>query len=84
MLSAYATTTFPGNPIKFSIPRAISLLMLYDPLTGVPLAIVGNTLISQMRVGAETGVAAQYLARKNSEVAAVVGASVQGTLNIMA
>jgi ornithine cyclodeaminase len=74
----------PGNPRRFGLPRASALIILNDPETGLPLAIMDGTVISAMRTGAATGVAAKYLARPDSEVIGLVGAGVQGRTQLMA
>jgi len=74
----------PGNPFRHGIPRASGILILNDPETMVPLAILEGALISAMRTGAVTGAAARYLARPDSRVAGLIGAGVQGRTQLMA
>ncbi|MGO9502770.1 MAG: ornithine cyclodeaminase family protein [Streptosporangiaceae bacterium] len=52
----------------------LGLLSLYDPATGVPLAIMDATLITACRTGAMTAVGARYLARPDARVLGHVGA----------
>lgn len=68
---------FPQNPFQYGLPRATGFLILNDADKGIPLAIMDCTLLSAMRTGAVTGVGAKYLARKDSEVVAMIGAGVQ-------
>lgn len=75
---------FPQNPEKHDLPRGIGLLVVNDSWTGVPLAIMDATLISAMRTGAVSGVGAKYLANKNSEIVAVIGAGVQARTQLEA
>jgi len=56
------------------LPSELGLLTLYDPGTGVPLAIMDATLITACRTGAMTAVGAKYLARPDSRVLGHVGA----------
>jgi ornithine cyclodeaminase/alanine dehydrogenase-like protein (mu-crystallin family) len=42
----------PNNPFRHGIPRASGLLILNDPETMVPLALLEGALISAMRTGA--------------------------------
>ena len=58
------------------LPSELGLLTLYDPGTGVPLAIMDATLITACRTGAMTAVGARYLARPDSRVLGHVGARV--------
>ncbi len=56
------------------LPSELGLLTLYDPETGVPLAIMDATMITACRTGAMTAVGARYLARRDSRVLGHVGA----------
>jgi alanine dehydrogenase len=56
------------------LPSELGLLTLYDPGTGVPLAIMDATMITARRTGAMTAVGARYLARRDSRVLGHVGA----------
>ena len=56
------------------LPSELALLTLYDPTTGVPLAILDATFITEARTGAMTALGAKYLARKDSRVLGHVGA----------
>jgi 2,3-diaminopropionate biosynthesis protein SbnB len=74
----------PQNPAKYHLPRANAIIVLNDPDTLMPLAIMDGTLISAMRTGAATGVAAKYLARPGATRIGLVGAGVQGRTQLMA
>jgi ornithine cyclodeaminase len=56
------------------LPSELGLLTLYDPATGVPLAVMDATMITACRTGAMTAVGARYLARRDSRVLGHVGA----------
>jgi ornithine cyclodeaminase/alanine dehydrogenase-like protein (mu-crystallin family) len=56
------------------LPSELALMTLYDPFTGVPLAILDATLITEMRTGAMTAVGAKHLARPDSRILGHVGA----------
>ena len=56
------------------LPSELGLLTLYDPETGVPLAIMDATMITACRTGAMTAVGARYLARPEARVLGHVGA----------
>jgi len=56
---------------------------LVDPRNGAPLAIMGGTWVTAVRTGAAGGVAAKYLARKNSKVVGLVGAGAQAKTQLM-
>src|SRR5262249_37037140 len=56
------------------LPSELALITLYDPRTGVPVAIVDATGITERRTGGLTAVAARELARPGSKVLGHVGA----------
>ena len=74
----------PQNPAKYHLPRANAVIILNDPDTLMPVAIMDGTIVSAMRTGAATGVAAKYLARPGARRIGLVGAGVQGRTQLMA
>ena len=64
---------FVDNHLKH-LPSELALITLYDPDTGVPLAIVDGTMITAARTGAVTALGALHLARADSKVLGHVGA----------
>jgi alanine dehydrogenase len=65
------------------LPSELGLLTLYDPATGIPLAIMDATLITAARTGAMTAVGARYLARRDSRVLGHVGARGTALWNVV-
>jgi alanine dehydrogenase len=59
---------------KQGLPSELATLLLMDPRTGVPLAILDASGITDMRTGAVTAIGAKYLARKDSKILGHVGA----------
>jgi alanine dehydrogenase len=59
---------------KQGLPSEMALLSLFDPRTGMPVAILDATVMTDMRTGALTALGAKYLARKHSKVLGHVGA----------
>ena len=59
---------------KLGLSSEMALLNLFDPKTGMPVAILDATAITEMRTGALTALGAKYLARKNSRILAHIGA----------
>lgn len=59
---------------RLGLPSEMSLLNLFDPGTGMPVAILDATAITEMRTGALTALGAKHLARKNSKTLGHVGA----------
>jgi len=62
----------------------MATIVLIDPETGRPLAIMDGTHITNMRTGAAGGIAAKYLARRNSKVIGIVGAGAQARTQLLA
>ena len=59
---------------KLGLPSEMAILNLFDPATGMPLAIIDATAITDMRTGAMTALGARHLARRNSKVLGHIGA----------
>jgi alanine dehydrogenase len=59
---------------RHGLPSELALVTLFDPATGVPLAVLDGTLITEVRTGAMTAVGAKYLARPDARVLGHVGA----------
>ena len=74
---------YPGNQAK-GLPYISGLLILNDPDTGVPLAVMDCTWITAKRTGAATALAAKYLARPESASVGIVACGVQGRSNLEA
>ena len=73
-----------SNPFVHGLPALSGLTILNHPTKGFPLAVMDGTLISAMRTGAVTGVAAKYLARDDSRTVGIIGAGVQSRTALMA
>ena len=74
---------YPENS-KRGLPYISGLVVLNDPDTGLPQAVMDCVWITAMRTGAATTVAARYLAREDSKYLGVLGAGVQGFSNLEA
>ena len=66
------------------LPRSILMMTLSDKDTGAPLAFMSANLLSAYRTGGIPGVGAKYLARKDSETAAIIGPGVMGKTSLAA
>jgi N-[(2S)-2-amino-2-carboxyethyl]-L-glutamate dehydrogenase len=73
----------PSNP-KRGLPRGIGVILLSDPETGLPRAFMDGTVVSAMRTGAVSGIAARELARDGASVLGLLGAGVQARTQLMA
>jgi ornithine cyclodeaminase len=56
------------------LPSELALLLLMDPETGVPAAILDATAITEVRTGAVTAIGAEHLARAGARSLGHVGA----------
>lgn len=74
---------YPENPKK-GLPYISGIIVMNDPETGLPLAVMDCTWITAMRTGAATAVAAKYLARPESQSVGIVACGVQGRSNLLA
>jgi len=59
---------------RVGLPSELALLLLMDPGTGVPRAVIDATAITEMRTGAVTALGASVLARRDARVLGHVGA----------
>jgi alanine dehydrogenase len=76
-------TLFNNNPLK-DLPLIHALVVLMDGQTGEPLAVMDGEYITALRTGAASGLATEYLARVDAEVAGIFGAGIQGHTQIEA
>ncbi len=74
---------YPEN-YKRGLPYISGLLILNDAESGVPYAVMDCTWITAYRTGAASALAAKYLARPESETAAILACGVQGRTNLEA
>jgi ornithine cyclodeaminase/alanine dehydrogenase len=74
---------FPDNTAR-GLPYISGLLILNDPATGLPRAVMDATWITAMRTGAATAVAVKRLARPDAAVLGIIGCGVQGHTNLEA
>lgn len=71
------------NATQPGMPYGIDVVLISDPKTMYPRAIMDGTITTAMRTSAAAGVCAKYNARKNSKIAALIGAGVIGRTMIM-
>lgn len=74
---------YPHNKER-GVPYINGLLILNDPETGIPIALMDCVWITAMRTGAATAVAAKRLARQDSKTVGILGCGVQGRSNLEA
>jgi len=73
----------PDNRTKYNLPTVMAVILLIDPKTGGPLAIMGGSTITDMRTGASGGIAAKLLAKKDTKTVGLVGAGAQARTQLM-
>jgi ornithine cyclodeaminase len=59
---------------EVGLPSELALLNLFDPATGVPIAVIDASDITDMRTGAVTAIGARALARTDAKVLGHIGA----------
>src|SRR5215212_12024267 len=59
---------------KQGLPSEMALLNLFDPQTGMPVAILDATAITDMRTGALTALGAKHLAPSKPKILGHIGA----------
>lgn len=74
---------YPEN-FKRGLPYISGLLILNDAETGIPYSVMDCSWITAYRTGAASALAAKYLARPESETAAILACGVQGRTNLEA
>ena len=76
-------SVYPNNQNR-NLPTVIATIMLCDPDTGYPLAIMDGTYITEIRTGAVGGLAVKYLARKDASIIGIIGAGKQAKTQLLA
>ena len=59
---------------ELDLPSEMALVLLMEPTTGVPQAILDATAITEMRTGAVTAIGVRHLARRGARVLGHIGA----------
>src|SRR4051794_15222824 len=69
-------TLFPRNA-GTALPTHQAVIVVFDPATGEPTALLDGTVITAVRTGACSALSARLLAREDASVMAVLGTGVQ-------
>lgn len=77
-------SSYLGNIEDYKIPNLIALIILNDPKTGFPIAIMDGTYITGLRTAAAVSAGALRLARPESSTVAMIGNSVQSRFQLEA
>jgi alanine dehydrogenase len=70
-----------NNPLR-DIAAHQSLIVLYDPETGIPRTVMDGNFITIIRTGAVGAIASKYLAKNDSKIVAIIGCGVQGRIQL--
>jgi ornithine cyclodeaminase/alanine dehydrogenase-like protein (mu-crystallin family) len=81
--AAKVVSVNPGNASR-GVPVIHAVVLVLDPVTGRPLALVDGTWLTALRTGAVGGLAADLLARPDASVVALFGAGVQARTQLEA
>lgn len=76
-------SAYPDNPSR-GLPYVAGLVVLNDPDSGLPLAVMDATWITAQRTGAASALAATYLARPDSSTLGILACGVQGRSHLEA
>ena len=76
-------TFYPGNAER-GLHTHLAMILLFDPETGEPLAVMDGRLITEMRTAAASAVATRALAAPDAAVLAVLGTGVQARVHVEA
>lgn len=78
-----AVNVHPDNR-NAHLPTVMATILLIDPKTGFPLAVMDGTHITNMRTGAAGGVAIKYLAKADCKKIAFIGSGIQARTQLEA
>ncbi len=73
----------PDNPAQ-GLPTVMAVLILNDPDTGYPLAVMDATDITAYRTGATAAIASKYMARPDAATLGIIGAGRQAYTQVEA
>ena len=82
VITVKVVNSHPKNK-KRGLPTVMATIILVDPKTGVPKALMGGTWITALRTGAAGAIAAKYLANPNPRTLGFVGAGTQARTQLM-
>lgn len=72
-LAIKVVTSFLDNPSHFHLPNVLGTIVLLDPQTSFPIAIIDGVSVTALRTGGGGGVATKYLARSSSSSVGIIG-----------
>jgi ornithine cyclodeaminase len=82
-LGAKVVSVFPRNRER-GLPVIHGLVVLLDPATGAPAALLDGTFLTAWRTGAASGAATDLLARRDARTLALFGCGAQARTQLLA
>ncbi|WP_448594207.1 ornithine cyclodeaminase family protein [Thermoflexus hugenholtzii] len=82
-LGLKVVSVFPRNPAR-GLPTLSALVVMLDPETGAPAALLDGAFLTAWRTGAASGLATDLLARPDAESLALIGAGAQARTQLLA
>src|SRR5713101_5165546 len=82
-MGAKLVSFYPGNA-GTGVPTHSAMILLFNPETGEPLAVMDGGLITEMRTAAVSAAATKRLAAPDSRVLALLGSGVQARAHLQA
>ncbi len=76
-LAAKLVCQFPRNPAEHGLPSHVAIIAVFDPVTGMPEAVMDGEVITAARTAAGSALSARLLARPDAAVLAILGTGVQ-------
>jgi alanine dehydrogenase len=81
VLETKLVSLFAGNERR-GLPSHQAVIVVFDPETGTPLALMDGTWITACRTAATSALATRVLARNDAEILAVIGTGVQARSHV--
>jgi ornithine cyclodeaminase len=82
-LAVKVVSVFPGNA-TLGLPVVQGVVLVLEPNTGRPVALLEGSTLTAVRTGAASGAATDLLSRPDSSVVAIIGAGVQARTQLEA
>ena len=69
---------------RLGLPTVMAIIIINDPRSGFPLAVMDGLVVTKLRTAAAAAVAADTLARRTSRVVGLVGCGAQADAQVLA
>lgn len=81
VVATKVVSAFEGNPER-GLPSILASVLLVDPETGRPLALLDGTSLTAIRTAAANGVGVRHLAREDAAVAGLLGSAAEAVSHL--